>query len=253
MNDRSWFFLSVTVVLLVLLACGGSGTSQAPLPQAALDQGKSGANFRSEINLFPWHAPVPLKTEYWLGWSYGTPPSFQVDTTSEMTIFQGHVGRNGPPVEIYVAAPSNHIFLLAHHGVYGDGNNQQYKRRVDTEIQLVPDKWYDLVLHIIWDVESGGSGLTELWIDGTKYSISGGNVFDSDPGDSAVPYVGTPKFGMYKSPWRNNAVNVAASKDAGVTQLEMYLGPVRFLKNSGSYLGTGSYDQVAPVGPRPTP
>lgn len=166
-----------------------------------------------------------------------------------MSLFQGHVGQNGPPVGIYINSASRNVFLHASHGIYGDSTGY---RTFDTGVQLQPGHWYDFVMHIIWDTESGGSGLTELWIDGAKSRIVGGNVFDSDSADPNVPYAGTPKLGIYKWPWEDPA-RLTASQQAGVNQLEVYLGPVRFLKNSGDYLDPAGYDNVAPKGTRPTP
>jgi hypothetical protein len=77
-------------------------------------------------------------------------------------------------------------------------------------------------------------------------------VYDSDPEDPAVPYAGTAKLGMYKWPWRGFS-SVIACQAAGVSHLEMYVGPARFLKNTSEYLDPSGYDVVAPKDPNPNP
>ncbi len=212
--------------------------------------GRTGGNFRAEISPRPWHQPGPMGTETWVGWSYYLPSGYRNDPAGEITIFQGHVGRNGPPVEIYLMKGGD-VMLGTHWGVYGTGQNHRYKRKKNTGIRLQPGRWYDFVMHVIWDVESGGRGVTELWIDDRHFRIDGGNVFDSDPGDPNVPYPGTVKLGMYKWPWRTDE-GVAASEAAGIRQLELLLGPVRILQRGpDDPIGAAGCACVAPRGPRP--
>ena len=96
-------------------------------------------------------------------------------------------------------------------------------------------------------------GLTEIWINGTRhYSATGGNTYSAgtDDGDTALPYGGTPKLGWYKWPW-HEAPAVTASAAVGVTELEMYIGAVRIVRNpDGAHFGARGYDCVAPRGPR---
>ncbi|MBL8991849.1 MAG: heparin lyase I family protein, partial [Spirochaetia bacterium] len=226
--------------------------SQAPIPEAYSQSGqnikiKEGSHFRAEIRTSPWHEKLPMGTEYWLGWSYFVPDSYIHDKANRMTIFQGHAGRNGPQVELYIDNDTRELILFTHHQAY---SNNKTKRRVKTGASLVPGEWIDFVAHIVWDTEAGGRGLTELWINEKKNSIEGGNVFESDPEDPNMPYPGTPKLGMYKWPWRYTK-DVNESKKAGVTTLELLVGPVRYWRSTaGEKLAEDGYAKVAPRGAR---
>ncbi len=215
------------------------------------------ANFRAEIARRPWHEVVPLGTELWIGWSYYLPPTYVQDTSSRSALFQLHAGRHSPPVEIehwvpvdYHGAYGTQIYLMRRWGGWEDG----LVDRGPVPITLEPDHWYDFVVHVVWDVEEGTRGLTELWVNGERYySARGGNTFSAgtDDGDPMLPYGGTPKLGWYKYPWRT-LDGVAASEAVGVSELEMFIGPVRILRRpEGEHVGERGYECVAPRGPRP--
>ena len=215
------------------------------------------ANFRAEIARRPWHEVVPLGTELWIGFSYYLPSTYVQDTANRATLFQLHAGRHHPPIEI------GHWVPIDYHGAHGTqlhvirrwgGWNTLTFDRQTLPVTFEPGQWYDLVVHVVWDVDGGTRGLTELWVNGTRhYSAEGGNTFSAgtDDGDAMLPYGGTPKLGWYKWPW-HDAPEVDASEAAGVTELEMYIGAVRLLRRAeGEHIGEQGYECVAPRGARP--
>lgn len=220
----------------------------APPPDGAPFPGEH----RAEIRRYKWHEPIPLGTEEWHGWSYYFPETYVHDRTSRGVIMQLHAGRKGPPVSLDHYAETDHdgkygaqLFINRRWGRYADGT----QHRQPIPIEFEPGKWYDFVVHVIWDTEAGGRGLTELWVNGRKYySERGGNTYDagSDPGDPNLPYGGTLKLGFYKWPWRDPEV-ARRSQEAGVKELEMFIGPVRTIRLApGEHIGEAGYDLVAP-------
>jgi len=216
------------------------------------------ANFRAEVARRPWHEVVPLGTELWFGFSYYLPSTYVQDPSSRATVFQLHAGRHHPPIEIahwvpadFSGAYGTQLHVIRRWGGWDAGTFDRQTMPVSFEA----GRWYDFVVHVVWDIEGGTRGKTEIWIDGVQlYSATGGNTYSAgtDDGDDMLPYGGTPKLGWYKWPW-HDAPAVDASEAAGVTELEMYIGAVRFLRNpEGSHVGAIGYDCVAPRGPRPT-
>lgn len=215
------------------------------------------AQFRSEIARRPWHEAVPLGTELWLGFSYYLPASYVQDTSSRATVFQLHAGRHHPPIEIahWVPADFSNAYGTQLHVIrrWGGWDTDTFDRAT-LPVSFEPDHWYDFVVHVVWDVDGGTRGLTEIWINGTQhYSKTGGNTYSAgtDDGDAMLPYGGTPKLGWYKWPW-HDAPAVTASANAGVTELEMFIGAVRIMRHAeGAHVGARGYDCVAPRGARP--
>jgi hypothetical protein len=212
------------------------------------------AQFRSEISRRPWHEPVALGTELWIGFSYYLPPTYVQDESSRATIFQLHAGRHHPPIELAHWVPAD--FSNAHgtrlHIIrrWGGWDTDTFDRAT-LPVTFEPDRWYDFVVHVVWDVDGGTRGITQVWIDGDlHYTAEGGNTYSAgtDDGDDRLPYGGTPKLGWYKWPW-HHAPAVAASAAAGVTELEMFIGAVRIIRNpEGEHIGPRGYDCVRPRG-----
>lgn len=214
-------------------------------------------NFRAEIRKYQWHEPIPVNTEEWYGWSYFFPPTYVHDTKMRGVFFQSHAGRSSPPVALDHFVPTDYsgrygsqIHVARNWGVYDDGHEKGI-----IPIEFKPGRWYDFVVRIVWDTEAGGRGETEMWINGEKvYSKKGGNTYDAgtDPLDTALPYGGTLKLGLYKWPWKQSLNNINASASVGVTKLEVYIGPVRTLRMpTGQRRGYQGYHDVMPAAPRP--
>lgn len=221
----------------------------APVPPDVEFKGQH----RSEIRRYKWHEVVPVGTEEWHGFSYYFPPNYVHDPANRGVFMQLHAGRKGPPISLDQYAVKDHggkhgaqVYINRRWGVYAD-HKAQHRKALGFEFE--PGKWYDFVVHVVWDTEAGGRGLTELWVNGEKlYSERGGNTYDagSDPGDPNLPYGGTLKLGFYKWPWREPEA-IKASAEAGVKELEMYLGPVRTVRLApGEHIGDAGYELVAP-------
>lgn len=232
------------------------------------DPGDHDGNFRAEIyeayqfhdgQTVGWAPDKPLRSEEWIGWSYYYPPDFIAGDTASTKFLQCHVGYGAAPIDLRLWNPTEYPdadrcpgdacdeFVL-HRYFPDDGMDAEV---AITDVKPEAGRWYDFVLHVVWDTESGGAGLTELWIDGVQYySSAGGNTFEN-PENKDHPYGAMIKLGMYHGSWRDNEA-IEASLDEGVDHLELFMGPVRILsRQRGDHIGADGYSCVAPVGPRP--
>lgn len=222
--------------------------------------GQGAANCRSEIALYPWHYQYQVPSEIWLSWSYYFPtlnsvfdpyvdPNYPTtDNSAEGLIHQLQAGNGSPVIEIwYHASWGNKIIISS---LYGDANNPT-EWYFDTKYPFVAGKWMDFIEHVQWS--TGNDGLYELWCvvngDSTKLCThNGANTF-SNPEDGNSPYGGTPKLGIYHWFWHSDTTlqaNESLKAMYPQTQLEEYLGEVKFIYNlSGKYNNNG-YKLVKP-------
>jgi hypothetical protein len=222
--------------------------------------GQGAANCRSEIALYPWHYLYKVPSEIWLSWSYYFPtlnsvfdpyidPNYPTtDNSAEGLIHQLQAGDGSPVVQIWYHASWGNEMVIS--GLYGDANNPQ-EWYLGTKYPFVVGKWMDFIEHVQWSTES--DGLYELWCivngDSTKLCThNGANTF-SNPEDGNPPYGGTPKLGIYHWFWHSDTAMQANESLKAMypqTQLEEYLGEVRFMYNlSGKYNNNG-YKLVKP-------
>ena len=227
-------------------------------------------NFRAEIyesyefhtgDTVSWAPDKPLRTEEWIGWSYYFPADFIAGETASTKFLQCHVGTGAAPIDLRLWNPTEYPnypegrcagetcdeFVL-HRFFPDDGMDAEV---AITDVKPEAGQWYDFVLHVVWDTESSGTGLTEFWINGVQYySSAGGNTFEN-PENKDHPYGAMVKLGMYHGSWRDSDA-IQASLAEGVDHLEIFMGPVRILSRlEGDHLGADGYECVAPKGPRP--
>ncbi|MFW5966562.1 MAG: heparin lyase I family protein [Persicimonas sp.] len=208
-----------------------------------------------------WAPDKPLRSEEWMSWSYYYPPDFVSGETSSTKFMQAHAGHGAAPLDLRYWNPTEYPntdgrcagetcdeFVL--HRLYPDDGEESDV--AITDVKPEAGQWFDVVLHVVWDTESGGDGLTELWINGEKhYSSAGGNTFEN-PENKDHPYGAMLKLGIYHGSWREQEA-IDASLDEGVDNVEVFLGPVRILSRpEGEHIGADGYDCVTPPTPRPT-
>lgn len=235
------------------------------MPTGLWDSGVSGAgttNYRSEIALDPWHYLYSVPSEFWLSWSYYFPtlnsvfdayvdPNYPTtDNSAEGLIHQLHCGNGGPVVQLWVHASWGNKLLLT---ILSGDEASPTEYAYNTQYPLVAGQWMDFVEHVQWSTTS--SGLYELWCTtgGTTTQLvshTGANTY-SNPEDGNGPYGGTPKFGIYHHVWHsltNTFANSSLTAMSPQTQLEQYMGPVKFLYRSSpsTYVGEAGYTMVKP-------
>lgn len=189
------------------------------------------------------------------------PPNFVAVETASTKFMQAHVGHGAAPLDLRQWNPTEypnypegrcegeHCDEFFLHRLFPDDG--QDGEVAITDVKPRAGVWYDFVLHVVWDTESGGAGLTEFWINGHQYySATGGNTFES-PENKDHPYGAMLKLGMYHGSWRNQEA-IDTSRAEGVDHLEVFMGPVRILsRQDGNHIGAAGYDCVVPPTPRP--
>lgn len=206
-----------------------------------------------------WGPRKPLKSEEWIGWSYYFPSDFIAGDTSSTKFLQCHVGSGAAPIDLRTWNPTEYPntggrcpgdtcdeFVLTR--LWPDDSSES--ESLITDFKPMAGQWVDFVLHVVWDTEEGGDGITEFWVNGVKYEgTPGATTFDSPYGDD--PYGAMVKLGMYHGSWRYQS-SIDASLAEGVEDLEIFMGPVRILSRlQGDHIGADGYGCVAPKGPRP--
>lgn len=234
------------------------------------DSNPHAGNMRAEIyesyefhtgDTVSWAPDKPLKSEEWISWSYYYPPDFVAGETASTKFMQAHVGHGAAPLDLRVWNPTEYPDYPEGRCAGGDCDEFVLHRLypddgMDSDVAITDVKpeagqWYDFVLHTVWDTESGGEGLTEFWINGTKYySSAGGNTFEN-PENKDHPYGAMLKLGMYHGTWRYEE-DIQNSIDEGVDHLEVFMGPVRILSRlEGDHIGADGLECVSPTTPRP--
>ncbi len=232
----------------------------APVYDSQLE-GLGASNYRSEVSLNPWHYLYAVPSELWLSWSYYFPtvyagydswmsPTDPADTSGEGLIHQLHASQGHPQIEIWqYASPnptyfSNRLLLRVY---YGDANSPTEYYYTSGQYPIAGGQWMDFIEHVEWATDT--TGLYELWCitggDTTKvFTYKGPNAY-SDPEDGNPPYGGTPKLGIYHYCWHTKNPVYAKGFEAvtGLSQMELYLGPVSMIYNlPGQYDSNGFND-----------
>jgi hypothetical protein len=199
---------------------------------------------RSEIRTMPWNVDHASGTEEWFGFSYTFGNNYKIDGTGNWLFWQVHEGSIGasPLLSLQIDGRTassydlGELVLVNAAQPIGNNNNSIY----GTNIVPVAGQTLDIVIHVIWGNDS--NGLWEVWINGALvHSLQAKTV------RTANPVGGNAKWGIYKHKWRNQS-GVDASAAIGVTDMEMFMGPLRIItrRPGDAGYGSNSYDEVAP-------
>ncbi|MFI4910179.1 MAG: heparin lyase I family protein [Sedimentisphaeraceae bacterium JB056] len=166
------------------------------------DQTAFGSRAESDAMSLTPNAIVP-GVERWFGFSLLLVPGYQYDTNSDV-LFQIKQFSAGP----FFSVLSDEGKLVAHYQ-YDDSGNGDNVVDESVFVDLCPyetGKWYDFVLRVVPEWESGNTGITQLWYKEAQnpsytqvVNYSGLNLINQNEG-----YF---KWGVYKSTWDTSATD----------------------------------------------
>jgi len=187
-------------------------------------------------------------TEGWYGYTYRFGDNYVPDTTMDWVLMQikgdDKDGFDEPAITLQsvengVAGSTGGDLYIVH----PISDDVQTYTRTPLGVKPVAGQKLNLVFHFVHG--KGTSGLIEVWVDGVKV-VDLQNIptmWDIPSGDGA----GTLKTGIYASSWASTT-NINASAAAGVTELEVFIGPMKYeIRTIGQEgYGTNRYNFVKP-------